>query len=249
MPRKTLPIPLSVLLAAFAVFACEAWAGSSLGDITSALDRAKGPADIAREVPVLEAMAQGCRDASVYTQLSRAYYLLGEAEKKKAARLKYFDEAIAASEKALAAGPSDCHALYWRSMAKLQKADIVNSLTALGLVKDALRGLEEVEGKDALYDFAGAYRSRGKVLIEAPSWAFIGDKKKGLALLVKAKELAPGCLVNRLYLAQAYLKNDRAKEAKAEIDYILAAPPDRDKPDDIEVKEDARKLMSEAGKR
>ncbi len=249
MPRKAIPISLFLLLALF-FLGGECLAGPSLDEITTALDHAQGPADVGRQAALLEAMTSGPEARKSYpalTQLTRAYYLIGESEKKEDIKRKYLDRALAASERALAAGPLDCHALYWRCMALLQKADIVNGLSALGLVKEALRGLEEVAAKDALYDSAGAYRSRGKVLIEAPGWAFIGDRKKGLALLMKAKETAPGSLINRLYLAQAFVNNDKLAEARAEIDYIIKAPVGPDSKDDLEVKDDARKLLKEIG--
>ncbi len=183
------------------------------------------------------------------TQLARAYYLMGESEKAKGPKLKYLDHAIAASDRALRASPGAPHALYWRSMALVLEAGVVNTLRALGMVREALRGLEKVSSVDPAYDSAGAYRSRGKVLIEAPAWAFIGDRKKGLALLIKARAIAPGCLVGRLYLAQAYLKNGMKAEARGEIGYILAAPVEKGSRDDLEVKDDARRLLTEMGNR
>ena len=180
------------------------------------------------------------------TGLAQAYYLQGEAEPDHARRVAYLDKAIAAADHVLGAEPGAAHALYWRSMSYLLKAEVVGGLKALRLVKQALRDLEFVASKDPAYDSAGAYRSRGKVLIDAPSWAFIGDKKKGLELLVKAKGIAPTCLINRLYLAQAYVKNGRPGEARAELDYIRA---DRSNTkDDLKIKDDAGRLRDELDK-
>lgn len=221
---------------------------SELDDLAAGLDAAREPAEYARLAARLDLLAcgEGAGAKGALTQLARAYYLLGEAEGVEQRRLAYLDRALDASELALKADPGDSRALYWRSMAYLQKADIEGGLSALGMVKRALKGFETVESQAPLYDCAGAYRSHGKVLMEAPAWAFIGDKKKGVELLEKAKELAPGALINRLYLAEAYSETGRQDEAVAELEYVAAAPLSETKPrDDIAVKEDAARLLAE----
>lgn len=218
----------------------------NVADVTAALDRARGVSEVSRLVASIEPLASNREKAdypAAATQLARAYYLLGEDEGSDKKKTEYMDKAIGAADGALGAEPESILALYWRSMAQLQKADAVGGLTALSLVKDALRGLEKVAVSDPQYDDAGAYRIWGKVLIEAPAWAFIGDRKKGLALLLTAKDIAPKSLLNRLYLAQAYEKNGRDGDALAELSYIEDAPVNKAKPgDDLEVKKEAARL-------
>lgn len=227
--------------------------GAGLSELTAALDRAQKPAEYARLAAELSvkascAEAEGGSDAGALTQLGRAYYLLGEEEADRTKRLAYFNQSVDASDRALNARPGDTHALYWRSMAFLQKADIVGGMTALGLVKRALKAFGEVAAKDPSYDRAGALRSHGKVLMEAPAWAFIGDKKRGVDLLEKAKCVAPDSLLNRLYLAEAYNVTGRKPEAVAELKYIAGAPLDPVRPaDDANVKKDAARLLKEIG--
>jgi len=217
--------------------------------ITAAMDAADSPAQVAKQAAALEAMTRSKNaPRAAFTQLARADYLIGEDIKDKKTKLSWMDKAIKAADTALAASPGDITALYWRSMACLQKADVVGSLSALGLVKQALKDLDTVSSRDACYDSAGAYRTRGKVLMEAPSWAFIGDKKKGVMLIEKAKAIAPGCLLNRLYLAQAYRVTGRPEDARAEIRYIISAPADKVKPtDDMKVKDEAARLLKDMG--
>ncbi|MBI5694471.1 MAG: hypothetical protein HZC51_01870 [Nitrospirae bacterium] len=226
-----------------------ALSGPTVTEVTAALDRARGASDVAAQVAAIESLASGCKPADypmAETQLARAYYLTGEPEVDGARKAGYMDKAIAAADRALKADPANAYALYWRSMAKLQKADVVGGLSALSLVKDALKGLEKVSYADPEYDDAGACRSWGKVLIEAPSWAFIGDRKKGLSLLLKAKDISPRSLINRLYLAQAYEKNGKDKDALAELAYIAAAPVDPAHPkDDADIKDEAAALARE----
>ena len=107
-----------------------------------------------------------------------------------------------------------------------------------------MRGLDDVIKKDPAYDTAGAYRSLGKVLIEAPSWAGLGDKKRGLDLLKKAVETAPGSAVNRLYLAQAYAANNKYPEAKREAVAVISAPPGDDLKEYAENRREAQKLLA-----
>jgi len=220
-----------------------AFAAFSVKDTAAALDREENPSRVADQAIRLEAYIAGQQNppADALSQLARAYYLLGEANKDKKKRAVLFDKSVNTADRALKAAPGDYIATYWRAMSLLQKADLTGGFAALGFVKDALKNLEAVSKKDPAYDSAGAFRSWGKVLIEAPGWAFIGDKKKGLELLLKAKKIAPGLLVNRLYLAQAYKVNGMRGEAVKELEYISAAPAKTK--DDLETKEEARKLQ------
>ncbi len=232
------------LSALFAFGHGNALAAFSVKDATSAMDRTESASQVAEQAIKLEAYVGGQQNppADALVQLARAYYLLGEAAKDKKKRAALFDRSVNYADRALKTAPGDYIATYWRAMSLLQKADLTGGFAALGFVKDALKGLEAVSRKDPAYDSAGAYRSWGKVLIEAPGWAFIGDKKKGLELLLKAKKIAPNLLVNRLYLAQAYKANGMRGEAAAELEYITASPAKTK--DDLSTKEEARKLQN-----
>jgi tetratricopeptide (TPR) repeat protein len=219
---------------------------AQIGDIAAALDKASSKDDIIRQVAQLESLIKTSPSQKVYQQLGRALYLLGEGEGDKNRKLEYLKKSFDASEKALKENPGDAVSLYWKAMALLQEADSVGGLKALSDVKEALRDLETVSVREPDYDYAGAYRSRGKVLIDAPGWSFIGDKKKGLELLQKAKEIAPENLVNRLYLAQAYLKNGMKDKAQAELGFIVAAPARKGDKDAADTKAQAAKLLKEA---
>lgn len=233
----------SFLAAAVLILSGTAFAASAR-DVTSALDRAHTQQDFLRQAGVIEGSLRQSKSQppEMLAQLSRAWYLMAEAEKNNDRKLDYTNKSIDAADRALRADPGKTHALYWRSMALLQEADISGGFTGLRDVKAALKGLEAVSAKEPAYDSAGAYRSWGKVLIEAPAWAFIGDKKKGLELLRKATEIAPYTLVNRLYLAQAYKANGQVDNARKEIDYIRKAPLGSDPAGDREIKQEAEKL-------
>ncbi|MGC2423361.1 MAG: hypothetical protein WA666_03290 [Nitrospirota bacterium] len=219
---------------------------AQVGDITAALDRASSRDDVIRQAAQLESLIKTSPSQKVYQQLGRALYLLGEGEGDKNRKLDYLNRSQGASQKALKENPGDDVSLYWKAMALLQEADVVGGLKALSDVKQALKDLETVSVRDPKYDYAGAYRSRGKVLIDAPGWSFIGDKKKGLELLLKAKEIAPENLVNRLYLAQAYMKNGMKDKAQAELGYVLSAPAKKGDNDAADTKAQAAKLLKEA---
>jgi tetratricopeptide (TPR) repeat protein len=251
-----IPAKIKAVSAAAVFLALTASAAycAELAELTSQLDRAQWPAEFARVAARLEIMASPGEDGGLIvpegalTQLARADYLIGEAECDKKKRLAFFNKSIAASDRALAGSPDDIRALYWRSMACLQKADIVGGISALGLVKHALKAFEEVAAKDPAYDRAGALRSHGKVLMEAPAWAFVGDRVKGVALLERAKSIDPASLLNRLYLADAYAETGREPEARTELMFIMSAPLDSLKPmDDEKVKKDAARLLDKLG--
>ena len=240
-------MPFRFFLALFVFFSlsCPAFA-AEVTDISASLDCAQSQADVSRQAAALEKMTsgKGCADVAALTQLGRAYYLLGDSESDKKKSLPLLQKAASMEDRVLAADPGNAHALYWRSLSLLLQADIVGGLKALKMVKEALRGLELVSDRDGLYDSAGPYRVRGKVLIDAPSWSFIGDKKKGLSLLEKARDMAPACLLNHLYLAQAYAANGRKEDAKAQLGFVLATPANpRKQKDDMDTKAEARKLL------
>lgn len=234
----------SFLAAAVLILSGTSFA-ASVHDVTSALDRAQKQPDFLRQAAVIEGSLRQSKSPppEMLAQLSRAWYLMAEAEKDDNRKLDYARRSVDAADRALRANPGETHAVYWRSMALLQEADVSGGFTGLRDAKAALKGLEAVSAKEPAYDSAGAYRIQGKVLIEAPAWAFIGDKKKGLELLEKAKEIAPGTLVNRLYLAQAYKANGLADQAKAEVAYIRRAPLGSNPDDDREIKQEAEKLL------
>ncbi|HLB24935.1 MAG TPA: hypothetical protein VJM83_01270 [Nitrospirota bacterium] len=186
----------------------------------------------------------GSASVPALVELSRGHYLAAEAEKDKGIKLARLEKSISAADRALKKDPDAPRPLYWRSMALLLKAELTGGLKALGMVKDALRGLEKVSRAEPLYDDAGALRGRGKVLIDAPRWAFIGDRKEGLKLLEKAKSLAPDNLTNRLYLAQAYMKNGMRGAALREAQSIISAPVDEMRAeDDALAKREAHKIL------
>jgi len=251
MPRPRLFIIVLTVLAAVVVSPAYARC-DTLERLTYELDRAQDPAEFASLAARLELFVSG-KDggsAAAYSELARAYYLQGEAETLDDRRLELLGKALTASEKALAADPRCPYAIYWRSMARLQKADMVGGLSALRMVKRALRDFESIETVIPAYDGAGAYRSHGKVLMEAPAWAFIGDKIRGLELLEKAREISPATLINRLYLAQAYIEAGRRVDALRELRYIEKAPAGSLRPmDDLKVKQDASRILDEIGGR
>ena len=238
----------AVVLAFIAVFPVTSFGAqvSQIGVISSALDRARDKDEIIRQVARLDILAKSAPSPEVWQQLGRALYLLGEGEKNDKLKLDYLGRSLSASKTALKENPSDAVSLYWKAMALLQEADVVGGLKALSDVREALRELRTVSGVAPKYDEAGAYRSRGKVLIEAPGWSLIGDKKKGLELLVKAVNIAPANLVNRLYLAQAYIKNGMKANARTELQYILSAPAKKGDAGDALTKAKAAKLLKEA---
>jgi tetratricopeptide (TPR) repeat protein len=248
MLRKRSPLGgLVFIFVASALFCMSGVSfASQVGDITAALDKASSKDDIARQAARLEAMVKSSPSEKADQQLGRAFYLLGEGETDKTRKLGYLKKSLDASGEALKENPGDAVSLYWKAMALLQEADAVGGLKALSDVKQALRDLETVSTREPGYDHAGAYRSRGKVLIDAPGWSFIGDKKKGLELLLKAKEIAPDNLVNRLYLAQAYLKNGMKDEGRAELEFVISAPAKNGGKDAADTKAQAAKLLKEA---
>jgi tetratricopeptide (TPR) repeat protein len=250
----TITLRAAVLTIAILVSFALTSEASRLDEISAGLDVSEDTGEYLKyetELAKMSDAASGLDKAAVLCQLARVRFLLGESESfGDKERLKFLDDAIQAADKAMSINPTDNRPLYWKSMSLLMKADVDNGFSSLGMVKDALEGFKVVQETDPSYDDAGAYRSHAKVLIDIPSWTFMADTAAAIKMLKKAVKLAPGSLLNRLYLAQAYNKDGRRGEAYAEVKYILAAPENKQRPkEDKVIREGAWSLSAELGMR
>lgn len=94
---------------------------------------------------------------------------------------------------------------------------------ALEMVKEVAAEGQAAAAIDDKFEHAGAHRLLGMVYLRAPGWpTSIGDADEALTELQKAVELDPDFPVNRVYLAEALLKNDKAAEAGQQLEKALS---------------------------
>ena len=106
---------------------------------------------------------------------------------------------------------------------------------------------------DPAYDRAGGHRVLGRLHHEAPRVPLVTgwiDRKRGLAELTRAVELAPGDLLNRLYWIESVLAHDRTGRSRALADLrelVAREPSPVDLIEELNVLADARDLLAEVG--
>lgn len=147
-------------------------------------------------------------------------------------------------EKAIAANPKRVEGHYFAAIG------IGSYSLGVGILKALTKGLEgkfkSRLGKalelDRPFDNAGVDNAFGRFYFELP-WPKY-DAEKSEEHLKKAIQLQPKNLRARWYLAETYLKEKKAKEAKALLDEVLAATPNGyDPAEEKRSQEGARRLL------
>lgn len=188
------------------------------------LATSEDPRELDRAIRLLESDLKDGERAEVLVLLAEACLGSGEMMADRRPALEEFDRALRFSERAMALVPTDPAPHYWRGLALLRKAGILRNAVSLRLVRAALAEMEYVAAREDGYDEAGAYRVIGRVYLESPAGLF-GLPGEAVEYLERARDRAPASLVNRLYLAQAYLADGRRSDALGELAWILRAEP------------------------
>jgi tetratricopeptide (TPR) repeat protein len=155
---------------------------------------------------------------AVHWRLARGCFLMTEVLKNEAQRREYAVLGQKHAAQALALQPERVEPHYFLALntAKIAEAD-----RDLGLIEVMLKQAERAAAIDPAFDEAGPYRFMGKVYITAPSWPVsVGSAEKGVELLERAVKLAPVPL-NRVFLGEAYYKDDEYKLAHEQLTLAL----------------------------
>jgi tetratricopeptide (TPR) repeat protein len=158
------------------------------------------------------------RPFEVLWRLSRACFYMTELLDKKDYRLFFAQQGEQYAKRAI---ELDARRVEPRYYLALNVAKETEATSKLGLIKTMIAEGEAAARLDETYDEAGPLRFLGKVYITAPAWPVsVGSSEKGVELLEKAVKIAPTPL-NRLFLGQAYYKDDEPEQAKAELTRAL----------------------------
>lgn len=119
---------------------------------------------------------------------------------------------------------------------------------AVGILKALTQGLEgkfnghldEAIKLNPAYDFAGPLLTKGRYFYELP-WPK-RNLGKSTEYLLRAIKVSPVALRPRFYLAETYLKDGKAKEAKQLLDQIAAGDASYNRPEAMLVKAWAKAL-------
>lgn len=160
-----------------------------------------------------------------YGLLSEINYWLGEYSEDAADKLAFFEEGVSCGESGVGINEDSLEANFWLSVnsgAFGQEKGIMQSLAMVAPIKERA---EKAARIDESYFYGGPWRVLGRLYHKAPGFPFsVGSTKKAIECLEKAVNLGPKFYLNRLFLAEAFISNREKAKAKEQLEWILAAP-------------------------
>jgi tetratricopeptide (TPR) repeat protein len=197
--------------------------GSPFPEVRRLLDAPYEPGNLPRAIDLLEAARKQQQSPEIEAMLAEAFYFQAHQTTDRDAAVQAYDKAIGHGDRALTLVPTHMAARYWRAMGFLGKAGRVRGVESMAWVRQAVRELDVVVAADPALDAAGAHRALGKIYLDSPMW-FMGDTDKAIEHLEAARRIAPDSLLNRRFLAQAYIEDGREADALRELERILNTP-------------------------
>jgi tetratricopeptide (TPR) repeat protein len=148
------------------------------------------------------------------------YEIKGDAEKLTAVHALERD-----SQALMQAHPSSMEAKVWYALSLLAEADIRHNASALSIVKDARRLLEEAEAQPNTMQVQ-ILNALGDLYAQVPGWPIaFGNNKTAEEYLKRAIAADPGGLYNNYLYADFLEHHGRTREALAYFETALKAPP------------------------
>jgi tetratricopeptide (TPR) repeat protein len=182
--------------------------------------------------------------AWAYGLLAEINYWFGENSTDD--RMAFFEEGVECGKTGIEIDADSVEANFWLAVnygAFGQEKGIMQSLALVSPIKELA---EKVITLDETYFYGGAWRVLGRLYHKAPGFPFsIGNTKKSIECLERAVELGPRFFLNRLFLAEVYISNRDKSKAREQLEWILAAPPNKNHEiEDEESKRQAQTLLA-----
>jgi tetratricopeptide (TPR) repeat protein len=183
--------------------------------------------------------------AWAYGLLSEINYWLGEYAEDAEDKLAFFDEGVECGKSAVGIDEDSLEGNFWLAVnygAFGQEKGIMQSLALISPIKTAAERAAQI---DANYFYGGPWRVLGRLYHKAPGFPLsVGSTKKAVECLEKAVEAGPKFFLNRLFLAEAYISNRDKAKARAQLEWILAAPLNKNHEREDEItRRDAKSLL------
>jgi hypothetical protein len=203
-------------------------------------------ADVARArdaAAIWEArLAADPRDFDSAWKVARAMYWIGGHDAP-AARRAALERGVAAGRQAAALQPSRPEGHFWMaaSMGALAESfGLRQGLRYRGPIKDAL---ETALRLDPAFQQGSPDRALGRWYFRVPG-LFGGNKRKSEEHLRRSLDYYPDSIASRYFLAETLFELRRDRDARAELNAVIAAPVHPDwEPEDLEFKEKARERL------
>jgi tetratricopeptide (TPR) repeat protein len=180
-------------------------------------------------------------------KLARAYYWLG-GHGHQDGRKRDLERGITAADHAISLRIDRPEGYFWKAAnmgALAESFGIGQGLKYRGAIKEAL---ETVLRIDASFQQGSADRALGRWYFKVPG-LFGGSKKKSEEHLRASLKYNPNSSSSRFFLAETLFSTGRDREARDELQKVLAAPIDPGwAPEDKEFKEKAKALLASRGR-
>ncbi len=178
-------------------------------------------------------------------RLTKYYHFLGTHAASNDAAKDALEQGIERGEQAVALVPDRPEGHFWLAASYGEYGQRRNIFKAWRLVEPMRKALRIVISLDPSHENGSAYAVLGKLDSEVPG-LFGGNRKRGIRSLEKALDIEPDNSLAKLFLAEAYLKEDRDDEARRLLEEILTMAPDEGYEFEFrENQEEARRLLSE----
>ena len=176
-------------------------------------------------------------------KLARTMYWIG-THGSAAARQPALERGVAAARQAAALAPDRPEGHFWMAAnmgALAESFGMRQGLRYRGAIKDAL---ETVLRIDPAFQQGSADRALGRWYYKVPG-LFGGSKQKSEEHLRKSLTYNPNSTASRFFLAETLFELNRDREARQELEKVIAGPLDPEwEPEDRDFKDQARRRLN-----
>ncbi len=213
--------------------------------IARADESAKGHNDLPKLREAVNLLAQArnpdVRNYEVEWKYAEYNYFLGKLTTDEKESKKAFETGGAAGQIASRIEPNKPDGYFWygANLGEQAKRSLVKGLTSVANIQTAMNKVIEI---DPPYQGASAFDALAQ--IELATRLTGGKSAKAVEYLEKAVEIEKENSYLRLHLAQAYLAENRAVEARKQLDYLLKMKPNPEYlPEYEECVKEAKKIL------
>lgn len=176
-------------------------------------------------------------------KLSKAYWYIGNHAGSKPEKKKYFEEGVAAAQRAISIKFNDCRGHFWLGVNYGMVADTAGMFEALGMLDKIKSSVEQAIKIDKNCECGGPQRVLGKLYARAPFFKG-GSKTKAIRSLEQSLAACPNDTQSRIFLAEIYIDQNKKGLAIQQLKRVLVQKPDSDWiPETNENKALAQKML------
>lgn len=177
-------------------------------------------------IELRQALSEDYRNYDAAWRLAKFSYYFGAHTTQNAERDQAFRDGIEAGKLAVRLREDLPEGHFWLG-ANYGGSAQGGALAGLAAIEDVRREMEIVLRLDHSYQGGSAYMVLGQVYLQAPKM-FGGDAEKAVATMEQGLMFGDDNALLRLRLAEAYAAVDRPRDARQQINSILALKPDPD---------------------